>query len=96
MLVGVSWSVKGFVDKDNNKEEIRHTRHFAADASVGWPYAIASLERLNTWSVTALRVGTLLLLQQSVRSMAQPGARKALLIRHRELLAALEHIPWDE
>lgn len=73
----------------------RNTRHFAPDAGVGWPYAIASLERLNTWAVMALRLGILALLQECVRAMAQPTAKRTLITRAQELLQALERLPWD-
>jgi hypothetical protein len=79
---------------DDDKHE-RSTRHFTPDAGVGWQYAVASLERLNTWAVRALRMGTLWLLQRVVVEMARPGAKPELLARAKELLAALERLPWD-
>jgi hypothetical protein len=89
------WTGRGHVDNDNFHD--RHTKHFVADPSVGWSFAIATLERLNKWSVDALRLGTLLLLQQCIRAMAAPGGdKKALLARSKELIAALDHLPWNE
>lgn len=58
---------------------------------------MATLERLSGWAIQALRLGTLLLLQQCIRTMAQPGGdKRALLARAKELLAALDHLPWND
>lgn len=73
----------------------RSTRHFTPDASTGWAYAVASLERLNTWAVRALRLGTLWLLQRVVREMSRPGASPELVKQARELLDALERLPSE-
>ncbi len=82
---------------DNDEFHDRHTRHFTPDASVGWAFAIATLERLGGWSVDAVRLGTLHLLQQCIRSMATPGGNKKLLLaRAKELLDALDHLPWND
>jgi hypothetical protein len=73
----------------------RSTRHFSPNAATGWQYAVASLERLNTWAVRALRLGTLWLLQRVVREMSLPGAKPELVKQAQELLDVLERLPWD-
>ncbi len=69
---------------------------FSADAAIGWPYAIAALERLNSWAVLALRLGTLALLQECTRAMGQSRARRSLVARAKELVQALELLPWED
>lgn len=73
----------------------RDTRHFTPDAIVGWQFAIATLERLNKWSVYALRLGTLALLQECVRHLTPRKAKREILERAKEIIAALENMPWD-
>lgn len=43
----------------------------------------------------ALRLGTLALIQECVRELAQPRARAELVARLRELVDALAHMPFD-
>ena len=64
-------------------------------AGVSWPLAVATLERLNNWAVLALRLGTLALLQECTRAMSQPNASPQLVVRARELVEALAHMPWE-
>jgi len=74
----------------------RQTKAFNPDVNVGWQYAVASLERLNSWAVTALRLGTLWLLQRCIRDMSRPGAKSTELLKQaQELLTVLERLPWD-
>lgn len=73
----------------------RATLHFTPDAALGWQYAIAALERLNTWAVRALRLGTLALLHECVRTMTASAPPEKLIKRARELLDALERLPWE-
>lgn len=56
---------------------------------------MASLERINTWATLALRLGTLALINECVREMALPGARADLVVKMRELVEALAHMPWE-
>lgn len=63
--------------------------------AAAWPLAITTLERLNGWAVLAMRLGTLALLQECVRAMAEPGASPDLVHKARELVDALAHMPWD-
>jgi hypothetical protein len=74
----------------------QHTRMFSPDPAIGWPFAVAALERLNPWAVLALRLGTLALLQECARAMAQSRARRSLLVRAKELVQVLEVLPWEE
>lgn len=87
---GVSW--RTVADDDAHG---RHTRHFAPDAMVGWPFAIAALERLRPWAVFALRIGILALLQETVRAMASRRAKRELVAKLKEFVEALERLPWD-
>lgn len=54
------------------------------------------LEQLGTWPTLALRLGILALLQECIRSMAQPGAPAALVTEAQALLDVLRHMPWEE
>jgi len=60
-----------------------------------WPIAIATLERITNWSVLALRLGTLALIQECVRELALPNARRDLLVKLRELVDVLEQLPFE-
>lgn len=60
-----------------------------------WPIVFASLEQLSSWGVLALRLGTLALIQECVRALAQPNARADLVARLRELVDALARMPFD-
>lgn len=64
--------------------------------AVSWPIVIASLERLGSWTVLALRLGTLALIQECVREMAMPNARAELVNKMRELVEVLALMPWEE
>lgn len=60
-----------------------------------WPIVIASLEQLSDWAVFALRLGTLALVQECVRELAQRDARADSVTRLRELVEALTHMPYE-
>lgn len=60
-----------------------------------WPVAIATLEQLGAWTVLAIRLGTLALLQECVRAMAQEDAPSSLISEAQALLDALRHMPWE-
>lgn len=64
------------------------------DMRPSWPVAIATLERLGDWSVLALRLGTLALIQSCVRELAQPDASADHVVRLRELTDALAKMPF--
>ena len=65
------------------------------DLKVTWPIVIASLEQLSDWAVLALRLGTLALVQECVRELAQRDARAAVVVRLRELVEALAQMPYE-
>ena len=60
-----------------------------------WPIVVASLEQLSSWATLALRLGTLALIQECVRDLAQRDARADGLVRLRELVEALSHMPFE-
>jgi len=60
-----------------------------------WPIVIASLEQLSSWAALALRLGTLALIQECVRDLAQRDAKREHVARLRELVEALAHMPFD-
>lgn len=62
---------------------------------VNWPIVIASLERLNSWATLAMRLGTLELVKDLAREMANPEAKADLVVKLRELADALAHMPWE-
>jgi len=61
-----------------------------------WPIVVASLEQLAEWGPLAIRLGTLALVQECVRELAKRDARADLVIRLRELVDALAHMPFEE
>lgn len=60
-----------------------------------WPIIIASLEQLSDWAVLALRLGTLALVQECVRELAQLNAPAAAVVRLRELVDILALMPYE-
>jgi hypothetical protein len=68
----------------------------ALDQPVSWPIVIATLEQLATWTTLALRLGTLALVQECVRELAQRDARADGVVRLRELVEALAHMPYEK
>lgn len=66
------------------------------DIKPTWPIVIASLEQLAPWSVLALRLGTLALIQSCVRDLAQPTASAEQIVALRALVEALAHMPYEE
>jgi hypothetical protein len=75
--------------------EERPTLTLEAIEKPTWPIAIATLEQLGSWAVLALRLGTLALLQECTRAMAQPDAPVALVGEAQSLIDALRHMPWE-
>jgi hypothetical protein len=67
----------------------------STDLKPSWPIVIASLEQLADWTVLALRLGTLALIQECVRELAQRDARADVIVRLRALVEALAHMPFD-
>src|SRR5512135_30148 len=74
---------------------IQTVRLDSRDIKPSWPLAIASLEQLSGWTVLALRLGTLALIQQCVRELAERDAPAALVVSLRELVEALAHMPLE-
>jgi hypothetical protein len=65
------------------------------DLKPSWPIAVASLEQLTDWAVFALRLGTLALIQECVRELAQRDAKPETVERLRQLVEAIAHMPFD-
>lgn len=66
-----------------------------SDLKPSWPVVIASLEQLADWAVLALRLGILALIQECVRELAQREARAEVVVRLRELVEVLAHMPLE-
>ena len=77
------------------RAQIQTVRLDSRDFRASWPLAIASLEQLSGWAVLALRLGTLALIQQCVRELAEEDARADLIVRLRALTDALAHMPLE-
>lgn len=77
------------------REQIQTVRLDSRDFRPSWPTAIASLEQLSGWAVLALRLGTLALIQQCVRELAEQDARADVIVRLRALTDALAHMPLE-
>ena len=77
------------------RTQIQTVRLDSRDFRASWPLAIASLEQLSGWAVLALRLGTLALIQQCVRELAEENARADLVVRLRALTEALAHMPLE-
>jgi hypothetical protein len=65
------------------------------DLKPSWPILVASLEQLSDWAVLALRLGTLALIQECVRELAQRDAKAHHIVRLRELVEVLAHMPFE-
>lgn len=77
------------------RDQIQTVRLDSRDFRPSWPLAIAALEQLSGWAVLALRLGTLALIQQCVRELAEEDARTDLVVRLRALTDALAHMPLE-
>ena len=78
-----------------SRGQIKTARLDSRDFKPSWPIAIAALEQLSGWSVLALRLGTLALIQQCVRELAEENARADAVVRLRALTDALAHMPLE-
>ena len=66
-----------------------------ADVKPSWALAIAMLREVSPWAVMALRLGTLALVQECTRSMAQTTATFKHVGHLRELTDALARMPFE-
>ena len=64
-------------------------------AGPNMPMVLAILEQFSPWARYAFKLGTLALLQECIQEMALPNAKPDLVVRARELVEALAHMPWD-
>ena len=78
-----------------SRAQIKTARLDSRDFRPSWPIAIAALEQLSGWGVLALRLGTLALIQQCVRELAEENARADTVARLRALTDALAHMPFE-
>ena len=78
--------------RDDPRPTVRLDTH---DLKITWPIVIASLEQLSDWATLALRLGTLALVQECVRELAQRDAKADVVVRLRELVEALAHMPYE-
>ena len=78
-----------------SRAHIKTARLDSRDFLPSWPIAIATLEQLSGWAVLALRLGTLALIQQCVRELAEENARADTIVRLRALTDALAHMPLE-
>jgi len=79
----------------NRRAQIQTVRIDSRDFRPSWPIAIATLEQLSGWAVLALRLGTLALIQQCVRELAEEDASADIIVRLRVLTDALAHMPLE-
>lgn len=56
---------------------------------------LAGLERFSPWARYAFKLGTLALLQECIQEMTSPNAKAELVVKARELVEALAHMPWE-
>lgn len=80
---------------DDSKDARPTVRLDPTDLKPTWPIVVASLEQLAEWSVLALRLGILALIQECVRELAQRDARADTIDRLRTLVDALAHMPFE-
>ena len=78
-----------------SRTQIKTARLDSRDFRPSWPIAIAALEQLSGWGVLALRLGTLALIQQCVRELAEENAHADTVARLRALTDALAHMPFE-
>lgn len=65
------------------------------ELKISWPILIASLEQLTDWAILAMRLGTLALVQECVHKLAERDAKAEHVVRLRELVEALAHMPFE-
>ena len=82
--------------KDPRKDTHPTVRLDMRDLKPSWPLAVATLEQLNDWAPFALRLGILALIQNCVRELAHRDASADVVVRMRELVEALAHMPWEK
>ena len=56
----------------------------------------ATLEQMAPWGPFALRLGLLALTQNCVRELANRDAQRETVVRLRELVDALAHMPYEK
>jgi len=83
-------------DKRPPSDERPTVRVDASDIGPSWPLIMAMLERLGPWAPLALRLGTIALLQATLREMSTTDASAQLVVTARELVEAMAHMPWDQ
>lgn len=81
--------------RSNRGDDRPTTRIDALASGPSWDIVLASLEQLASWATLALRLGTLALIQECVRELAQRDARADLVVRLRELVEALAQMPYE-
>jgi hypothetical protein len=67
-----------------------------SDLRPSWPIVVAYLEQLGNWSVLALRLGIVTLMQNQLRELAQERVSAGSIQRMRDLIEALAHLPCEE
>ena len=83
-------------DGPDGPHDARPTVRFdPGDLKPTWPIVITSLEQISAWATLALRLGTLALVQECVRELAQRDAKADVVVRLRELVEALAHMPYE-
>ncbi len=65
------------------------------DLKPSWPVMIAMLDQLGAWLPFALRLGVLALINNCVRELAEPTASPETIVRLRELVEMLAHLPLE-
>ena len=66
------------------------------DLKPSWAMVNATLEQMAPWGPFALRLGLLALAQNCVRELAHRDAPRETLVRLRELVDALAHMPYEK
>ena len=90
-----STAITGPSPDRRSRAQIQTVRLDSRDFRSTWPIAIATLEQLSGWAVLALRLGTLALIQQCVRELAEEDAHADVIVRLRALTDALAHMPLE-
>ena len=92
---GVAATIAAAARDRRSRAQIQTMRLDSRDVRPSWSTTIASLEQLTDWGVLALRLGTLALIQQCVRELAEPDVRVEVLTRLRALTEALARMPLE-
>jgi hypothetical protein len=84
------------VSAPDDKDPRPTVRLDVRDLKPSWALVNATLEQMSSWGPFALRLGVLALAQNCMRELAHEDASRNSVVRLRELVEALAHMPYEK